>query len=96
MGLPVSSDVDDSDNGDDDADADLRRLSENLSRLCPIFRNGRAITDAWQAGTLLHPHAARRMLNCARQSGRETPSFPATGQENERARAREREREDGV
>lgn len=45
----------------DDADADLRRLNENLSRPWPIFWNGRAITSAWlaRARPLRHPQCQR-------------------------------------
>jgi hypothetical protein len=46
-----------SDNRDEEEDADLRRLNENLSRPLPIFWNGRAITGAWLArARALHHH----------------------------------------
>lgn len=59
MGLPgsaMSSDaVDDTESGEDGVDEedeeedDFRRLKENLSRPCPVFRNGGAITRSCQA-----------------------------------------------
>jgi hypothetical protein len=70
-----------SDNRDEEEDADLRRLNENLSRPLPIFWNGRAITGAWLARARAlhhHPRCQRGSFSRQREQRKRARREPGT------------------